>query len=246
MSIPSSDEVRRLLGGDKAQRADAWAELEALARGPATGERVAVAVECVVPLMEAGFAADTSVVDAAEYRRACLCLAELHALDPLRVAAEAWREDRAIRLAMGSPSNAYKQVFEKEAADLTRDDALTVACATAPYALYFSRGPDPVCAAADLQFMTVVTGMQELNLQTPGHPTTDAFIERLGLLMLDLVRDAHQSETPELALAGDVMALAWCLSARPKVGAALVAAGFVEVVVAALRRSAPVEWLSWK
>ena len=122
----------------------------------------------------------------------------------------------------------------------------SLACATAPYALYFSRGPGPVCAAADLQFMTVVTTMQELNLQTPGHPTTDAFIERLGLLMLDLVRDAHQSETPELALAGDMMALAWCLSARPKVGAALVAAGFVEVVVAALRRSAPVEWLSWK
>ena len=42
--------------------------------------------------------------------------------------------------------------------------------------------------------------------------------------------NAFITETPELALAGDMMALAWCLSARPKVGAALVAAG-VDLVV---------------
>ena len=32
-------------------------------------------------------------------------------IESLQVAAEAWRDDRVVRLAMGSPANAYKQVF---------------------------------------------------------------------------------------------------------------------------------------
>ena len=139
--------------GDKAQREAAYVQLEALARGDSSGigsasasggggEREAlvdVAAECIGPLMETVFAADVSVVDAAEFRRAQLVLCELCLLDPLRLLAEYLRDLR-IGLSWGTPGNAWAAVFDKEPSELTREDALTVAAPCTTLSIVQARG----------------------------------------------------------------------------------------------------------
>ena len=141
--------------GDKAEREAAYVQLEALARGDSSGiaaagsasangggEREAlvdVAAECVGPLMETVFAAEVSVVDAAEFRRAHLVLAELCLLEPLRLLAECVRNSRWA-LAWSTPGNAWAAVFDKDPSELTRDDALTLAGPCLFFQLVQARG----------------------------------------------------------------------------------------------------------
>ena len=154
--------------GDKAEREATYVQLEALARGDSSGiaaagsasangggereasasangdngEREApvdVAAECVGPLMETVFTADVSVVDAAEFRRAHLVLAELCLLDPLRLLGECNRDLR-MGIAWSTPGNAWAAMFDKEPSDLTRDDALTVAGPEAMFVFSLTRG----------------------------------------------------------------------------------------------------------
>ena len=98
-----------------------------------------VAAECVGPLMETVFTADVSVVDAAEFRRAHLVLAELCLLDPLRLLAE-WLRDLRLGLSWGTPGNAWAAVFDKEPSELTREDALTVAAPCIALSIVQARG----------------------------------------------------------------------------------------------------------
>ena len=137
--------------GDKAQREAAYVHLEALARGDSSGigsasangdgerELVDVAAECVGPLIETVVAADVSVVDAAEFRRALSVLAELCLLDPSRLLAE-WVRDLRLGLAWGTPGNAWAAVFDKEPSELTRNDALTLAGPCLVFQLQQARG----------------------------------------------------------------------------------------------------------
>ena len=150
--------------GDKAEREAAYVQLEALARGDSSGiaaagsasangggEREAlvdVAAECVGPLMETVFAAEVSVVDAAEFRRAHLVLAELCLLEPLRLLAECVRNSRWA-LAWSSPGNAWAAVFDKEPSELTRDDALTLAGPCLVFQLQQARGKTTLFARCD-------------------------------------------------------------------------------------------------
>ena len=155
---PSEAAARIIAGiqGDKAQREGAYVQLEALARGDSSGiggagsasangggaEREAlvdVAAECVGPLIETVFAAEMSAVDAAEFRRAHLVLAELCLLDPLRLLGECNRDLR-MGIAWSTPGNAWAAMFDKEPSDLTRDDALTVAWPEAVFVFSITRG----------------------------------------------------------------------------------------------------------
>ena len=193
-----------LLAGGPAQRQEAYAALDRLASaeasddGAATGEMddpLAIAVACVGPLMEAAFAVNDSVVKAAEYQRACVVLGQLHSLDPLKLAAQAWRDNcLVIKLALGSPGNSYMQVFDRSV-ELTHEDALTVACATIFYAVFFSRGPELIPAEAGGTFDGVVTTMMEYNLVSPFRPFSDAFFLQLGVLLLDVIRNPQQHDT---------------------------------------------------
>ena len=140
--------------GDKAQREAAYVQLEALARGDSSGigsasangggaERVALvetAAECVGPLMETVFAADVSVVDAAEFRRAHLVLAELFAQEPLRLIGE-WTRDLRMSLSWGTPGNAWAAVFDKAPSELTRDDVVVLAAVMGGWASQATSGP---------------------------------------------------------------------------------------------------------
>ena len=83
--------------------------------------------------------AEVSVVDAAEFRRAHLVLAELCLLEPLRLLAECVRNSRWA-LAWSTPGNAWAAVFDKEPSGLTRDDALTLAGPCLVFQLQQARG----------------------------------------------------------------------------------------------------------
>ena len=155
---PSPAAARIIAGiqGDKAEREAAYVQLEALARGDSSGiggagsasanggggEREALvdaAAECVGALCETVFAADVSVVDAAEFRRAHLVLAELCLLEPLRLLAECVRDLR-MGIAWGTPGNARGAVFDKDPSELTREDALAVAAPHIPSVFHLARG----------------------------------------------------------------------------------------------------------
>ena len=145
-----AEEIIAALRGDKAQREAAYVDLSAIARGasarvaPAGGGSdhealVDVAAECVGPLMETVFAAEVSEVDAAEFRRAHLVLAELCLLEPLRLLGECARDLR-MGIAWGTPGNAFAAVFDKEPSELTRNDALTLAGPCLVFQLQQARG----------------------------------------------------------------------------------------------------------
>ena len=160
---PAAARIIAGIRGDKAQREAAYAQLDAVARGDSSGitgsaggyasangggEREAlvdVAAECIGPLIETVFAAGVSVVDASEFRRAHLVLAELFALCPLRLMAE-WTRDLRFGIAWGTPGNAWAAVFDKEPSELTRDDALTAAGTLTPLACTMGTGETQDCA----------------------------------------------------------------------------------------------------
>ena len=111
---------------------------------------VGVSVACVGPLMETVFGEDVSVVDAAEYRRAASALGELAMLDIVQVIAEYLRNGRCV-ITWSSMGNAYNSVFKKDPSELTRDDALTVACDQTAHAVWLSAGEhERACHAYEL------------------------------------------------------------------------------------------------
>ena len=140
---PAAARIIAGIRGDKAQREAAYAQLDAVARGDSSGEREAlvdVAAECIGPLVETVFAADVSVVDAAEFRRAHLLLLELFTLDPLRLIGE-WARDLRLGIAWGTPGNAWAAVLDKEPSQLTRDDVLVLAAVMGGWASQATSGP---------------------------------------------------------------------------------------------------------
>ena len=151
---PAAARIIAGIRGDKAQREAAYAQLDALARGDSSGivgagssaasanggeALVDVAAECIGPLVETVFAADVSVVDASEFRRAHLLLLELFTLDPLRLIGE-WARDLRLGIAWGTPGNAWAAVLDTAPSELTRDDVLVLAAVMGCYSSLCARG----------------------------------------------------------------------------------------------------------
>ena len=154
---PAAARIIAGIRGDKAQREAAYSQLDALARGDSSGiagagssaasahgggEREAlvdVAASCIGPLIETVFAADVSVVDASEFRRAHLLLLELFTLDPLRLIGE-WARDLRLGIAWGTPGNAWAAVLDTEPSELSRDDVLVLAAVMSCYSSLCARG----------------------------------------------------------------------------------------------------------
>ena len=167
---PAAARIIAGIRGDTAQREAAYVQLDALARGDSSGITgsaggdasangggellVSVAAECIGPLIETVFAAGVSVVDASEFRRAHLVLAELFALCPLRLMAE-WTRDLRFGIAWGTPGNAWAAVFDKEPSELTRDDALTAAGTLTPLACTMGTGETQHCALCKVAVSTI-------------------------------------------------------------------------------------------
>ena len=151
---PAAARIIAGIRGDKVQREAAYVQLGALARGDSSGiagagsvaanggEREAlvdVAAECIGPLIETVFAADVSVVDASEFRRAHLLLLELFMLEPLRLIGE-WARNLRLGIAWGTPGNAWAAVLDKEPSELTRDDVLVLAAVVGGWSSLCARG----------------------------------------------------------------------------------------------------------
>lgn len=203
---------------------------------------VGVAVACVGPLMETIFGADVSVVDAKEYRRAASALGELAMLDIVQVIAEYLHNGRYVTT-WSSMSNAYNAVFKKDPAELTREDALTVACDQTAHALWLSTGHDAALDAAGMTFADWYGPcMEHMKLQLG--KSTDAFLERLCRLLLDILRDPQG--VSDLTQAGAWSAMNWSISSKLAVAVPLIEAGLLELTVATMQRGSTAECLSRK
>ena len=132
-------EITVTLRGDKAQREAGYVQMLALARGEKTAEAIATAAAVIGPALESAWGAGASVVDAAEFQRASLVVCELFVLEPLQLIAEYLR----VGDVWDAPGSASEVVFDKDPAELTRDDAMTVGCRWALYSCQFARGEPP-------------------------------------------------------------------------------------------------------
>ena len=84
-------------------------------------------------------------MDAAEFQRASLAVCELFVLEPLQLIAEYLR----VGAVWETPGSAAEVLFDKDPAELTRDDAMTVACRWALYSCQYARGEG--CATTSAQ-----------------------------------------------------------------------------------------------
>jgi hypothetical protein len=124
-----------------AEREKVYRELQAVARSDDIELARTVALACMAPLAETALAADESVVGAAEFQRAYEVLAELNAVDPVGTGEEYFGKGH-VRAVWGSPGNAYVAAVAREASELSRMDAQTIAFAHACDALFHATGAD--------------------------------------------------------------------------------------------------------
>jgi hypothetical protein len=232
------------LAGGKPQRETAYVQLLALAKGEKSEGAIAVAVACVGPTMVAVYGADVAVVDAAELQRASLVLCELFALEPRRLIAEYLRAAEV----WDTPGNVVSAIGRKDPADLTRDDAMCVACRWALYSCQYVRGNGACIDAVGGDYNTT-TWMTDIVgswiIPAGPHAVSGAFLERLGVLLLDIFRNP-QGASP-LVLAGAAMATCLACGGRAEVSMTLLNAGMLEVMVEKLHEiGSPVDWASWR
>jgi hypothetical protein len=129
------------LGESAAGREAAYAELlrlEADTSATAAPHDVPeIAVACA-PMLCAVLCKDVAEVSVEEYRRACQVLTALSGVDPVRVGGECTKLESAcvaqcnIWTVWASAGSAVGVALAKDAASMTSDDALTLACAMAP------------------------------------------------------------------------------------------------------------------
>ena len=224
--------IAELLGGDKADRLSAFAELEDSADAE-------LAAASVVPLVEKVLCADESRVDAAEARHAYLALGKMVMLDPVKVGAELFRDDRWLVLG-ARPRSALGGFIARTAEDLTRDDLLLAACDSLFISVVAAAGCTSIFVAAERDEVSYLTSFVPAYHLFPVR-MTDEKSERLMTLALEVFRDVDAGLT-ELELAGMWMVVGQCTTMRPAVVAAAVDAGLFDVAVATLRRYSPVQW----
>ena len=102
---------------------------------------VRVAASCIGPLIEAVLCKDAAEVDAEEFQRAGLLLCSLCRMDRA-VSAEYFRNGR-FHAVWAASGNAYNAVAAKDPAELTRDDAMTLACGDGALIVNWTQGPQP-------------------------------------------------------------------------------------------------------
>ena len=169
-------------------------------------------------------------------------LVELVMLDPLQLCAEYWRDER-LAVTWKSMGNAYNAVFLKDPSELTRDDVLVVAADNSLAAAYWSRGFDAVIEAAGMTFSDWMRCHVQHNKLSPG-VANEAVLERLLQLTLEVARDPQGIS--ELAEAGVWQVFGWGLGmGRAALAMPLIEAGLLEAMVASLKRTSPVQWMTW-
>ena len=198
------------------------------------------------PPLGALLAADEADVDEAMARRLGLLLARMCADapdDPATILGAAFAE-RGLTAMLGATSSAFARALATPAAELTREHALTFACAYgAWYATGEVRGHAAIYAA-----MGYTTALEALQAYMGSHPMVSKKrmpSDDIPLRMSELVHEMLRSpETlPEFAAAGAFVALKDLVTGRPEVAKQLVQAGIFETLATYLRPMGSVaEW----
>jgi hypothetical protein len=236
--------IAAALQGGKAQRESAYAELGALAAARGGDDQLVLAA-CVAPLAHQ-FAADLSSVDEVEFQRAYATLAEMMFADPLAVGAK-YFGDGTFDIACCAAGNAYSAIWAKQPEELSRSDAMTLACKDAPNNVAWARGADAMFTEAGItgkEWLGKFMAHNRLAAAKTDLSISDAFVERLSLLLLDIVREPQG--TSDVVVGGAWFTLSVALSGNPEALAALLQAGFVETAVLQMQQASPVDSVSSK
>lgn len=150
-----------------------------------------------------------------------------------------------------SPGNAFDAVKHKDASNLTRSDAITMALTNVPSCLYQARGFSAVLEPTGSNFMICIGQIQlgnpsfqsrepdsHTNAYHPGLP----WLQRICLLLLEIVKAPEGA--PEMVLIGCWMTIGVNVGGMPELMVPLVAEGLVEAAVAGL--SPPLERITWR
>eukprot|EP01043_Picozoa_sp_COSAG02_P030085 COSAG02_NODE_1904_length_10439_cov_157.636267_7_plen_688_part_00 len=198
---------------------------------------IKVATACVGPLLEVG----AQLSDPGEFRRAMLLLAELYKLDEVAVGAEVFRD--LGRLACAFAGGVHATLYDKDPAQLTRSDALTLSVPFGPNCLTWCHGSVPTLRAANVnihEYIQELTPKAKMYFQAGGSP---AVSERLALLMLELVcgSDAAVGEAELMCV---WFALSIVLYGRVAQAMVLIEAGVLDAFLSVLQQGSPADWVT--
>ena len=238
--LPSPDTVGTVLA-DPATRIQT---LDALERHE--GPHDAALALAIAPALTDLLCLNGASVPHALYQRVGLLRGRLlvEADDPVALWGVAFGEGRYAR-ELTAASVSMEGLRSKSAAELGRDDALSVACGEAlACTLRDGYGWTRAFAAAGFGSAKEILGiyMTEHPIVSAQHCPDDDKPIRMLTLLVDLLRSG---ELPDLAIGGAGYAMNSCAQGRPDVARAAVELGVIELVSAELlRRGAPLEWLS--
>jgi hypothetical protein len=227
-----------LLAGSSSDRETAYAALEAT-------RDVALGAASVAPLALV-LGKPAAEVDAVEYRRAMGVLAHLVPLDPVRVGGE-WIKDMKF-LSSTAKGNAVDVIVSKPAAEMTKDDARTVAAILSQFVALASRGLDPVFAAGGCSalewFSARMSQDSAWNALVRTQPDETKLL-RLATLVLELLReDRDKSKMSEAEVAGGLYLFEDFCTASTAVCLHAMEAGVVGFAIEELRTGSPGDWVS--
>ena len=180
--------VRRL---DTQQALGSDGAMDEMIREQRRRVEVRVAASCVGPLVEAVLCADASEVDAEEYQRASALLGSLCWMDR-DVSAEYFRNGH-VSATWTASGNALNAVAAKDPAQLTRDDALTIASDAAVVAVYHAQAIAGLLARpeVDLDQVTLLGTVSTQYPLMPGRVPIEEvdYPRQMILLLLEICRD---------------------------------------------------------
>ena len=184
------------------------------------------------------------VSDAAEYRHAMGAVAHIVQLDPVVIGGEWFKEMRF--LSATAKGNTVDAIVSKPPAELTKDDARTVAAATSVMCTICRRGLDAVFASAGCSivewFGARVSQDSAFNAMMRTQPDEPKMM-RLVSLVLELLR-VDRAELSDTEVAGCFYMFEDFSIGHPAVCLHCVEAGAVGLVLAELRRGSPADWVS--
>ena len=187
------------------------------------------------------------MVDAAEFRRAHLLLAELCAVQPVRLLGE-WRRCSGIAAAWSTPGNAWSAVFSKDPSEPTRADAMTLCWGCVLYAMCACLGFTAINEAAgldDAQWLGEALENRLFGTTTHAQRPSEKFLEKISLQMLEIVREPNGS-AEVAAGSGAFHAIVGALGGRTSLAMTMIEGGILDVGLGYLQQSSPTDWVSWR
>lgn len=229
--------ILALLQGGFQQRAEAYTALDGLASG--CGGPSDLHMEYVEELHNVAVR-DAKEVDAAEWRRVRLLVAALAAgAETLPVTAVCI--EHFVRV-WEAPDSAFGRVRSRTAAELTTDDALTLAADLAWWACNHCRGMTS-CDNFTLETMSNIYKLYYIS--GPGGPG-DEIASQLMPLVVQLVRERVSESSSSSLNAGLWFLMFWLQIGRPRIAVMMIRElGVLQLAADSLRRASPLDHASF-